>query len=299
MDGNYAVLVPAFLIGTSLLLLSWSLTTTSGEARQQMLSNLQRNLHGIDTGRPNARDERSTLTQVLLGLTPTASVRFLDRLLAGAGRPTAWPIERVVVVKLGIAVIFGGAGMLLIRTQPVAQALLIALLLAVAGWFLPELMLYNSATKRRKAITRSLPDVLDQLTIAVEAGLGFEAALAHVGRNSRGPLGDELIRTLQEIQVGVPRREAYQSLAERAHVDDLKRFVRAILQAEKYGVSVADVLGTQAKEMRLKRRQRAEEAAMKIPVKVVFPLTLFILPTLFIVVLGPAVLSAMAAFSGQ
>ena len=126
------------------------------------------------------------------------------------------------------------------------------------------------------------------MTIAVEAGLGFESAMARAGSNGKGPLAEELVRTLQDIAVGQPRREAYLALAERTGVADLRRFIRAVVQADAYGISIADVLRTQAQEMRLKRRQRAEEKAMQIPVKVIFPLMLCILPTLFIVLLGPA-----------
>src|SRR4051794_34300013 len=135
------------------------------------------------------------------------------------------------------------------------------------------------------------------MTIAVEAGLGFESAMARAGANGTGPLAEELVRTLQDIAVGQPRREAYLALAERTGVNDLARFIRAVVQADAYGVSIADVLRTQAQEMRLKRRQRAEEKAMQIPVKVIFPLILCILPTLFIVLLGPAVMDIVAAFS--
>ncbi len=143
-----------------------------------------------------------------------------------------------------------------------------------------------------------LADTLDQMTIAVEAGLGFESAMARAGRNGKGPLAEELVRTLQDIAVGQPRRDAYLALAERTGVPDLRRFIRAVVQADAYGVSIADVLRTQAQEMRLKRRQRAEEKAMQIPVKVIFPLILCILPTLFIVLLGPAVLRIIGIFSG-
>jgi tight adherence protein C len=122
--------------------------------------------------------------------------------------------------------------------------------------------------------------------------------MARAGRNGKGPLAEELVRTLQDIAVGQPRRDAYLALADRTGVQDLRRFIRAVVQADAYGVSIADVLRTQAQEMRLKRRQRAEEKAMQIPVKVIFPLILCILPTLFIVLLGPAVMDIVATFSG-
>ena len=141
-----------------------------------------------------------------------------------------------------------------------------------------------------------MPDTLDQMTIAVEAGLGFDSAMARAGKNGKGPLAEELVRTMQDIQVGQSRRQAYESLASRTGVPDLRKFVRAIIQADLYGISVADVLRTQAAEMRMKRRQRAEEKAMQIPVKVIFPLMLCILPVLFIVLLGPAAMDIVAAF---
>nr|WP_269449842.1 type II secretion system F family protein [Auraticoccus cholistanensis] len=133
------------------------------------------------------------------------------------------------------------------------------------------------------------------MTIAVEAGLGFESAMARAGRNGRGPLAEELVRTLQDVQMGLSRREAYAALAARTDTPDLRRFIRAVVQADAYGISIADVLRTQAAEMRLKRRQRAEEKAMQIPVKVIFPLMLCILPVLFIVLLGPAAMDIVDA----
>ena len=135
------------------------------------------------------------------------------------------------------------------------------------------------------------------MLISVQAGLGFETAMARAGQNGKGPLADELIRTLQDIQVGRSRKEAYLAMAQRVDVPDLRSFVRAVVQADTYGIAIAKVLESQAKDMRVKRRQRAEEHAMKMPVKMLFPLIFFILPTLFIVVLGPTVLSIMEVFS--
>jgi len=166
----------------------------------------------------------------------------------------------------------------------------------VVAYFVPELLLHSRAQKRSEQIKLELADTLDQMTIAVEAGLGFDSAMARAGRNGQGPLAEELVRTLQDIQVGQTRRAAYESLAQRTEVPDLRKFVRAIVQADKYGIAIADVLRTQAFEMRMKRRQRAEEKAMQIPVKVIFPLMLCILPVLFIVLLGPAAIGIVATF---
>jgi tight adherence protein C len=144
-----------------------------------------------------------------------------------------------------------------------------------------------------------LPNVLDQLLISVEAGLGFEAAMSRVGMSSNGPLAEEMVRTLQDIQAGSTRRDAYKAMAARSTVPELKSFVAAVIQADVQGLSIARVLKPQADQMRIKRRLRAEEKAMKLPVAVVFPLLLFIFPPLFIVILGPAAINAITAFSGR
>jgi tight adherence protein C len=158
------------------------------------------------------------------------------------------------------------------------------------GFFLPDIILKNKAQKRQDLIQRALPDVLDQITVGVEAGLGFDAAMARAAKSNEGPLAMELMRTLQHVQAGLSRAEAMRGLANRNKVAELRQFVGAILQAEQYGVPMAQVLRVQAAEQRRRRRQRAEEKAMKLPVKVLFPLVLCILPTLFIVLIGPAVM---------
>jgi tight adherence protein C len=135
------------------------------------------------------------------------------------------------------------------------------------------------------------------MLISVQAGLGFEAAMARTAQNGTGPLADEMTRTLQDMQVGRSRKEAYLAMSDRVDVPDLRSFIRAIVQADAYGIAIAKVLKVQAHEMRTKRRQRAEEHAMKIPVKILFPLIFFIFPTLFIILLGPAVMNIIAAFS--
>jgi tight adherence protein C len=164
---------------------------------------------------------------------------------------------------------------------------------------LPELLLYSRGIERSEMITLELADTLDQMTIAVEAGLGFDAAMARAGDNGTGPLAEELVRTLQDIQMGQSRRRAFESLANRTDVQDLRRFIRAVIQADSYGIAIADVLRTQAAEMRRKRRQRAEKKAMEIPVKVIFPLMICILPVLFIVLMGPAAMDIVEALSGS
>jgi tight adherence protein C len=183
-------------------------------------------------------------------------------------------------------------------SAPSTLSLLFAFLMVAIGWFAPDIIIDGRADVRRKSVQRELPDTMDQITIAVEAGLGFEAAMARVAANGGTTLSTELARTLQDIQLGVPRTDSLDGLAARCDVKELRSFVTAIRQAERYGLPIANVLRVQAGELREKRRQRAEEHAMKIPVKVLFPLVTCILPTLFIVVMGPGVIRIIDTFSG-
>ncbi len=163
--------------------------------------------------------------------------------------------------------------------------------LALLGFYAPNLALYQAAYNRSDQIQKDLPDALDLLTISVEAGLAFDAAVSQVARNTSGPLADEFFRVLQEMQIGMGRTEAMRALGDRTDVEELQGFVTAMVQADAFGIPIANVLRVQAKEMRIKRSQRAEEQAQKVPVKILFPLIFCILPTLFIVVLGPAAIN--------
>jgi tight adherence protein C len=162
---------------------------------------------------------------------------------------------------------------------------------AAAGFFIPDLLVYNAGVKRQQLIRKALPDALDLLTVCVEAGLGFDAAVAQVARNTKGPVAEEFARVLQEMQFGMSRVQALRAMVNRATAPDLRTFVSALVQAAELGIPIADVLREQAREMRTKRRQRAEEQAQKVPVKILVPLILFIMPALFIVILGPGVIN--------
>jgi tight adherence protein C len=226
-------------------------------------------------------------------LTPGTYEAKLDRWLSLAGRPASMSLDKLIVSKPILALVGAVLGLLIFRGAPTLQNVGIGIFVTVLGYFLPDLLVYNKGIKRQETIELELPNTLDQMLISVEAGLGFEAAMARAGQYGDGPLAQELMRTLQDMQVGRPRQEAYQALAERSSVADLRSFVRAVIQADKYGIGLAKVLRTQAKQARVKRRQRAEEKAMKLPVKVLFPLLVFIFPVLFIVLLGPAVINIM------
>lgn len=172
----------------------------------------------------------------------------------------------------------------------------------VAGLFVviltvgPNAKIKRVADDRRKAITNELPDVLDQLTVTVEAGMSFDGALLRAGQEGRGLLATELLKAVNDMQLGLTRGEALQALSERTDVPDLRQFVTAVRQAEKHGFPLANILRLQSLELRDRRRARAEERAMQVPVKITFPLVFCILPALFIVILGPAGVSISQGF---
>ncbi|HWL36270.1 MAG TPA: type II secretion system F family protein [Frankiaceae bacterium] len=232
-------------------------------------------------------------------LAPGGQNERLRHKLELAGSPPRWDPERVLAFKglglVGLGVT-GLAVPLLLGLSPLT-AIGVAVVLGLAGYFAPDLGLYQMAYDRSEKIQRTLPDALDLLTISVEAGLGFDAALAQVARNTEGPLADEFFRVLQEMQIGLGRAEAFRALTERTNVADLRNFVTAMIQADVFGIPVANVLRVQAREMRIKRMQRAEEQAQKVPVKILFPLIFCILPALFVVVIGPAGITIIRNFT--
>ncbi len=177
------------------------------------------------------------------------------------------------------------------------SAVLATVGLSLAGYYAVDLWLYQKAHDRMKQIQLALADSIDLLTISVEAGLGFDAALSHVAKNTDGPLAEEFRRVLQEMQIGMARSDALRTLGERTKVAELRGFTTAMVQADAFGIPVGKVLRVQSQELRTKRRQLAEEKAQKVPVKILFPLIFFILPTLFLVVMGPAVIGMMGSFS--
>jgi tight adherence protein C len=232
-------------------------------------------------------------------LAPSGQNERLRHKLELAGSPPRWDPERVLAFKglglVGLSVT-GLAVPLLLGLNPLT-AIGAAVVLGLAGYYAPDLGLYQMAYDRSERIQHTLPDALDLLTISVEAGLGFDAALAQVARNTDGPLADEFFRVLQEMQIGLGRAEAFRALTERTNVADLRNFVTAMIQADVFGIPVANVLRVQAREMRIKRMQRAEEKAQKVPVKILFPLIFCILPALFVVVIGPAAITIIRNFT--
>lgn len=237
------------------------------------------------------------LTHVGRLLSPTSGHERLVRNLDLAGNPSAWTLERLLATKALGALAAAPLGYLLLSDGSLLRDVLVTTLAAAAAFFLPDVLVYNAGTKRQLQIQRTLPDALDLLTISVEAGMGFDAAIGQVARNTDGPLAGEFFRVLQEMHMR-SRTEALRALGERTTVGELSTFVSSLVQADKLGIPIGRVLREQSKEMRLKRKQRAEEQAMKVPVKVLFPMVVFILPVLFIIVLAPAGMELARAIRG-
>jgi tight adherence protein C len=234
---------------------------------------------------------------IALRLSPSGTSHRLSRLLDLAGNPEGWSVERVLGFKgagllLGgfIGVFFGGLSL---------KGLLFGALGAAAGFMLPDLLIMNNGSKRQEVLRRGLADALDMLTVCVEAGQGFDGAILHVARSVDGPVAGEFARVLAEIQIGKSRGDAFTSLSKRTKVAEIRTFVTALVQADRLGLPIGSVLREQSVQMRLIRRQRAEEKAQKVPVKILFPMLLCIFPVLMIVIIGPGAIQMIKAFSGN
>ncbi len=307
-----SVLLPFALLTTflSVILIAVALELSRADRRRAMhvlqaqVGRAALNLREEELSRPFA--ERALLPVVKglrtvgLRLTPVGMRRRLARKLVLAGSPAGWDAEKLAALKM----VGGGGGLALgfalsqvLPVEGVRSIGLMALLSAI-GFLLPDGMTDAAAKRRQERIRKELPDSIDLLTISVEAGLSFDAALAQVVRSSPGPLAVEIGRTLQEVRLGVSRVDALRNLAERSSVEELRSFVLAVVQAEVFGVSTTKVLRAQSRELRIKRRQRAEMKSMQVPVKILFPLIFCILPALFVVILGPAAIRIMRDFFG-
>ncbi|MEP7091526.1 MAG: type II secretion system F family protein [Nocardioidaceae bacterium] len=233
-------------------------------------------------------------------VTPSDYAERVLQKLNVAGNPPGWTVERVMSLKVvGIAAGAVGGLLMALLLHKSGLALVVCLGLGgVLGYFGPNLYLYQKGYDRTLKIQRELPEALDLLSISVEAGLGFDAALSQVARNTKGPLAMEFARVLQEMQIGLGRSNALRAMGERSTLPDLRSFCSAMVQADAFGIPMGKVLRVQSSEIRIKRRQRAEEAAQKIPVKIMVPLVLFILPALFVAILGPAIINMMGVFGG-
>ncbi|MHC6221944.1 type II secretion system F family protein [Arthrobacter sp. MMS24-S77] len=292
---NPLLLLPLLLVPLPIAYLSWSILSVDRKAQRAVRELLTRGESLVEAGQSK---QGGVLELIGYRLTPGSYVQKLDRLLALAGRPPSLPLGRVLAAKPALGLCGALFGLFISTNSSSGIIKLVGIFVVLLGYFIPDLMLYSKGQERQKAMQLELANTMDQMLISVEAGLGFEGAMARAGENGKGPLAEELVRTLQDMQVGRSRRESYLALAERTNVPELRSFVQAVIQADTYGIAISRVLRVQAKVMRVKRRQRAEEKAMKLPVMILFPLLLFIFPVLFIAILGPAVINTIAAFSG-
>jgi tight adherence protein C len=222
----------------------------------------------------------------------------LELRLAQAGNPFGLSAVEFKIIQSSILILlpligFGFSLMLHLENQ---IKFLIFMLLLIAGAIVPGYYLKTKKLNRGKIALKELPDTLDLLTISLEAGLGFDAALSKVVSKKKGVLSEEFTFALEEIRIGKTRKEALVGIQERLPAEELKNLIYSIIQAEKLGIGMVSVLRVQTEEIREKRKNRAEEAAMKAPIKMLFPLVLFIFPTLFIILLGPAILQFMESF---
>jgi tight adherence protein C len=310
---NNQVWLAVALVGTFMTIFMLGLVVDMAlSARRRYVSVLRTHVGDSADSIANLRNEqlrRSALERLMLPfagkvvssitrLTPLDLYGRVNRLIVLAGNPPAFTAERIVAFKIVFAIVGLLVGLMLAQLLPFTGFLKVGAvaLLTLLGYTAPSAAIAARASKRQKEIRKALSDTMDLLTISVEAGLGFDAALGQVVRNVPGPLSDEISRMLQEMQIGVSRTEALRHLTERTEVPELDGFVLSMIQADKYGVGVAKVLRSQSQELRQKRRQRAEETAQKVPLKLLFPTIFMLLPALFVVILGPGIIKIYEAF---
>lgn len=244
---------------------------------------------------------KPTLTKLFDSITkfmPAAGEDVLAKKLIQAGEPYNLSAREWFVVKyllVGFSA-WGLHALWRLSGKSAIQCIFIAIIGGMVGWMIPDIIINSRIRQRKEDVEKQLPDVLDMLTVCIEAGLGFDGAMMKVVEKYQGVLADGLGIVLEEIRMGKPRREALRELADRLEVDDLSNFVGSVIMAEQLGISMGNVLRLQSKEIRQKRRQKVEELAMKAPVKMLLPMVMFIFPAIFIVLLGPAVMQIMDAF---
>lgn len=235
----------------------------------------------------------------LARLTPAQSIESTQKRLMNAGLLGPMQVSDFIGLKgLGIVGGLAVAGLFIFAGHTsTAASVVLVLMFTIIGYVAPDLWLRNKTSQRKTIIANALPDAIDLLTISVEAGLGFDQALARIVSKADNLLSREFARVLQQMRLGVARRDALRELVERTGVEDLSQFVGAIIQAEQLGASIGRVLRIQSAEMRVRRRQRAQRLAQQAPIKMLFPMAFLILPSIFVVVLGPAVPKIVHVFA--
>jgi tight adherence protein C len=290
------------MVGGGILVLMIGLASGSPvdpvQARLTQLGSVQaRNLEELELQQPfterTLRPFIGRLSRMGSRLGNASSADSSERRLAMAGNPGDLRLTDWIGVKMLVGIVTGGIVFIIfgLLAGGIVAGLFLGLVGIGIGYLLPEFWLGGRIKARQKIILKMIPDTLDLLTISVRAGLGFDAALAKVVEKLPGPLSDEFRRALAEVRVGKARRDALRDMVPRTNVQPLSNFIGAIIQAEQLGVSISKVLQVQSEQLRIERRQRAEEMAARAPIKMLFPLVGCIFPSLFIVILGPAIIS--------
>ncbi len=231
------------------------------------------------------------ISEFLVQYTPQKTLESTTRLLELAGNPRNMRAAEFIVVR-GVFTVFFAALVFLMMSRlgsaELGRRLLYTLGAAILGWYLPWMMLRSMVDRRKDAIIKKLPDALDLMTICVDAGLTFNAAMQKVDEKWDDPLANEFGRVIHEMQLGKSRRQSLRDMSDRMDVPDVTSFIAAVLQADQLGVGIGKILRIQSEQMRVRRRQRAEEKAQQAPVKMLFPMVFLIFPSIFVVLLGPA-----------
>ena len=283
---NVQLLASSVAVVSSIGVLWWGLTARPSAARANLLAGLPEEADEADSSLVELSRRAGAATRRVL---PRPLVDGLEVNMVQAGYPGGLDLPRILGVKVALA------ASSFLATLVLGANLVIALIVAVAMFFLPDYWVLSTRDKRQAEIRSAAADVIDQLTICVEAGLGFDAALARVASSTEGALTEELSHTLHDIRAGVPRSQALRALADRVQIDEIRQLVTALLQAQKHGVSIAETLRIQSSEMRTKRRQNTEERAAKLTVKMIFPIVVCFLPVFLIIVMTPALISLFSA----
>ncbi|WHH60534.1 type II secretion system F family protein [Petroclostridium sp. X23] len=239
------------------------------------------------------------MTGFMLKVTPKEIINSYEMKIIAAGNPFNYGVNEWLTTQMFFMLVVPVFTVILgmVSDAAIEKILLFAVLEIIVGAFGPSMILITKTQQRQKEITKTLPDILDLLTVSVEAGLGFDAALGKVVEKMPGVLAKEFDKVLQEIKMGKPRKDALRNMSDRLGVVDVTTFIASVIQADQLGVSIGNVLRVQSDQMRVRRRQRAQEKAMKAPIKMLLPMVFFIFPTIFTVLLGPVVIRLMETFA--
>jgi tight adherence protein C len=304
---NLQLVLGSFAVVGALLLLVWAVTGRKDEQPVTMAvhsgaraAGTQQDLRDRSLA-PGVGDRTigpalEHLGARLRDLHPSSRVTSLAKKIRAAGSPAGWTVERVLAAKLIGVVLLSGLMTLRFAGSPSLLNALLVIGAALFGYFLPDGLLDAKVGARQEAVRREVASVIDQLAVMVRAGLSIDAAVVRIAQTGQGALAAELQRVVQDMRVGVGRLVALAAMAERVDIPELRGFVAALTQADRLGVPVSDTLRVQAEEMRVKQQQAAEEQAMKLPVKILFPMVVCILPVLFIVLLGPSAIRIWEQF---